>query len=98
MLKKPESIKIFEKAFDLNQNPNKADTCFNKALSLDGLGRYEDALIFYDKSIEIDSNLAQAYANKGLVLYNLERNDEAVECFKIAIDLEPNEPSTYNNW
>ena len=47
-----------------------SDAWNNKGLALDNLGRYEEAIKYYDKAIELDPNNADAWYNKGLLLVN----------------------------
>src|SRR5262249_51290315 len=49
----------------------------NKGHSFDNLGRLQEALACFDKAIEIDPALPQAWSNKGNSLSRVGRNDEA---------------------
>ena len=40
-----------------------------KGLSLSRLGKYEDSIIMFDHSIEINPNDANSYYNKGINIY-----------------------------
>jgi tetratricopeptide (TPR) repeat protein len=53
------------------------------------LGKYEDAIIRYDKVIMIDSKDANAWYHKGQALKKLYRNKEAVECFDRVLKIDP---------
>ncbi|MBN1215683.1 MAG: tetratricopeptide repeat protein, partial [Candidatus Lokiarchaeota archaeon] len=52
---------------------------------------YSEALICFDKVIEIDSNSIEAWYMKGKVLSVLKRHKESLECFTKAVDLEPDD-------
>jgi len=44
------------------------------------MGRYNDALTAFDKSISFDPNNEFSWLSKSIVLNNLGRNKEAIEC------------------
>ncbi|SHO45684.1 hypothetical protein NSIN_20741 [Nitrosotalea sinensis] len=56
-------------------------------------GNYDDALLAYDKALEIDPRHVSAWNNKGIVLSRLKRYEEAISCYDMAIELD----STYAN-
>ncbi|RPJ64758.1 MAG: tetratricopeptide repeat protein [Alphaproteobacteria bacterium] len=60
----------------------------NKGNSLYYLGRYEEAILAYNKTIEINPQYANAWHNKGVSLDNLGRHEEAVVCYNRAKELE----------
>jgi tetratricopeptide (TPR) repeat protein len=58
---------------------------FNKGVSLDALGRSEEALVCYDRALAINPQYAQAWYNKGVVFANsFQLYREALECFENA--------------
>lgn len=60
---------------------------YEKGYSLDNMGRYKEALIAYDKAIEIRSDYIYAWINKGVDLNKLGRNNEAIKTFNKAIEV-----------
>jgi tetratricopeptide (TPR) repeat protein len=56
-------------------------------------GNYEDALIAYDKALEIDPNHISGWNNRGIVLSKLKRFEEAISCYDRAIEID----HTYSN-
>lgn len=58
---------------------------------------YQQALIFYDKSIETDSKQADIYNSKASTLNQLNRNEEALKCQNKAIELDPDRAEYYYN-
>tara|TARA_B110000211_G_scaffold225123_1_gene276929 strand:+ start:479 stop:1357 length:879 start_codon:yes stop_codon:yes gene_type:complete len=55
--------------------------------------QYEEAIRYFDLSIEEDSNFYKAYRGKGLALYKQGRYPEALECFNQVIEIFPNNKS-----
>ena len=53
----------------------------NKGLALNNLGKYEEAIEWYDKALKIDPNDVNALNNKGKALYNLGKYQEAIEWY-----------------
>ncbi|MDD4161653.1 MAG: tetratricopeptide repeat protein [Methanothrix sp.] len=72
-------------------------TWLKKGMALRSLGRYDEAIICYNKILEINSldmkYTAEALNNKGMSLLYLNRPEEALDCF----DLSLNTPPTQNN-
>jgi eukaryotic-like serine/threonine-protein kinase len=54
---------------------------YNKAYSLSNLGQLEEALVWYDKSLEADPHNADAWNNKGACQHKLGRLDDAIRSF-----------------
>jgi tetratricopeptide (TPR) repeat protein len=65
-------------------------------LSYDESGRNEEALDFYDKALEINPNIADAYSNKGNSLSKLGRYDEAIASYDKALGINPRYAHAYN--
>ncbi len=60
-------------------------------------GNNEDALIAYDKALEIDPNHVSAWNNKGIVLSRLKRFEEAIACYDKAIEINPQYANAWYN-
>ena len=86
---------------DFDRSPNISITIANQT-SLDGveklydkgylmskLGKYEDAMIYFDKVLEIDPNHIDSLYFKGLTLSDLGRDEEAIEYFDRVLTLKP---------
>ena len=58
----------------------------NKGLALDNLGKYEEAIEWYDKTLKIDPNNVFALYNKGFALNNLGKYQEAIEWYDKATE------------
>ena len=61
------------------------------------LKRYTEALIAFERAIQLNSNYALAYNNKGRVLSRLKRYEEAILAYDQAIRLDPAYAHAYNN-
>ena len=57
------------------------DYYFKKALALEKLGKYEEAIECYDKILGIDPHALNAYHSKGVALEKLGKHEEAAKCF-----------------
>jgi tetratricopeptide (TPR) repeat protein len=60
-------------------------------------GRYEEAVTNYDRSVELNSELPEAWSNRGLSLKNLERYEESIANYDKAIELTPDFSSAWYN-
>ncbi len=69
----------------------------NKGNSLVDRGEFEEAIKFYDKALEIDSQDIVALANKGTALDQLGRYKEAIECFDKVLEVNPKDVEALNN-
>jgi tetratricopeptide (TPR) repeat protein len=67
-----------------------AEDWFKRGLCLSNLKRYEEALVSYNKVIELDPNYAPVWFNQGMVLSQLERYKEALVSWDKTIELDPN--------
>ena len=61
----------------------------NKGIALNNLGRYEEAIEYYDRALAIDPTLVESLSNKGASLHSLARYEEAIEYFDRALAIEP---------
>lgn len=50
--------------------------------------RYEEALVCYDKILEISPSSKRAAGYKGLALFKLKRHAEASQCYERALESE----------
>ena len=62
----------------------------NKAYTLDNLGKNEEAIILYDRALEIDPNSLYPLSGKGVVLSKLDKYDEALFYLDRALEIDPN--------
>ena len=78
------SISYIENSYGQNNTTN-LDTG-NELLNE---GKYDEAIVYYDKALEIKPNDVDALNNKGLALYNLERYEEAITYYEKALEIDP---------
>ena len=69
----------------------------NKGIALDTLGKYQEAIKCYDKSIEINPRDAGAWNNKGTALNTLGKHQEAIKCYGKALEITPRYFEAWNN-
>ena len=70
--------------------------CTAKAATLHNLGKYQEAIEWYDKALKIDRNNL-ALNNKGLALNNLGKYQEAIEWYDKVLEIDPNNVYALNN-
>ncbi len=63
-----------------------------KGITLCRLGRYDEALAAFEKSLAVSSRNARAWYNKGLTLASLGRLAEAVSAYDVALNLDDAHP------
>ena len=72
-------------------------TAFFRGNHLYKQGKYEEALISYTWSLELEPNHPDTLNNRGLVYDKLERYNEALTDFNRSLELKPDEPDILNN-
>jgi tetratricopeptide (TPR) repeat protein/tRNA A-37 threonylcarbamoyl transferase component Bud32 len=78
--------------------PQNAGARLNLGLALGNAGQPEQAIIEFQKALELEPDYADAYSNLGAVLCDdLERYEEAVDACRKAIDLNPKSEHAYYN-
>jgi tetratricopeptide (TPR) repeat protein len=60
-------------------------------------GNNEEALIAYDKALELDPNHVICWNNKGIVLSRLKRFEDAIACYDRAIEILPEYANAWYN-
>ncbi|MBN2018361.1 MAG: tetratricopeptide repeat protein [Candidatus Cloacimonetes bacterium] len=99
---KTESQKAQEvlvKKDDIHEAPltGSAYEYFKKAIEAQQLKRYQEALTFYEKSLEKNPNNAEAHNNMGIILSILGAHEAAIQHFNEAKNINPELPQVYNN-
>ena len=90
-----KAIEYYDKVLEINPKDDVAWN--NKAISLNALGRNEEAVLSYEISLEINPNSGVTWYNKGSVLSKHGRVQEAIHCFDKALDIDSLNDSAWNN-
>ena len=77
--------------------PLKLEDYYSRGLDFYYKGKYELALVAFDKAIEIKPDYVEAWSNKGVTLGKLGKYDEAVKCFDEAIEIKPDYAEAWYN-
>jgi tetratricopeptide (TPR) repeat protein len=59
--------------------------------------KFDEALVDFNKAMEIDPAFAEGYYNRGIVYYNTKKYAEAIADYSKAIELKTNYPEAYFN-
>ncbi|WP_446897972.1 tetratricopeptide repeat protein [Clostridium sp. LBM24168] len=81
-----EGMKNIDKSLELK--PNYGYARFNKALAYELYGKYNDALIWYDKNLEVE-NYVWSYYGKASIYGRRGDVSNTVKYLKIALDMSP---------
>lgn len=76
--------------------PNCLDTYFNIALVYQGVHHFEDAIVYYQKSISIFGESDVVLFNAAMCYYSLDRKIDALDFLKRALLLNPKLPQIKN--
>jgi tetratricopeptide (TPR) repeat protein len=57
----------------------------------------KNAVVYFDKALEINPNSIEVLRNKGLYLKDVDKYDEAIECFNTILNLDPKFSESYYN-
>ena len=68
--------------------PEMEKAYYSKAIYFTNTGKHEEALINYNKAIEMRYNFLDAHLDKGILLYDLKRYAEAMKTFDRAIQID----------
>ncbi len=90
-----ESIKVNEKAFELE--PNDPEIYNNLGVSYQLLNELDKSELFLKKAIKLKTNFAEAYLNLGKTLDKLDRTEESQKAYEICISLKPDYTDAYLN-
>jgi protein O-mannosyl-transferase len=73
----------------------RAYNCLGLALADEG--RFDEAIVQYRKSLEINPSDAEAHNYLGMALAACRRLDEAIACYRKALEIKPNAARAHNN-
>ncbi len=72
-----------------NSSIKNANNLYNKALFLNSLGNYEEALECVSKGLDLDPSNSKILDTKGEILSNLKRYTESMEYFRKSLCIDP---------
>ena len=67
-------------------------------IALRNLGRADEALVCYDRALELDPDFSEAYYNRGQALEDLGRLEETLVCYERVLKLQPEYEYLYGTW
>jgi tetratricopeptide (TPR) repeat protein len=86
------------RVIELPRSPDRTASAWqNKGVSLNELGRHEEAIACYDKALEIDPGDGNTWSNKGTALGALGRYQDAIACLDQALRLNPESAPAWSN-
>ena len=80
-----------------NTENKSAEYYFKQGLSYSDLGKYDQAIYYYDQAINRNPEYAMAYNNRGNVFYRMGDYDKAIIDYNRAINLNPGLAEAFNN-
>ena len=81
----------------LNIEPHDLQVIDNLGTLLIDLKRYEDAIRYYNKGLQINSNIPSLWYSKGYALAKLGDMEDAIKSFDRELSLEPNNIDALNS-
>ena len=79
------------------QSEDDVDALFKKGLEAIIKQKYDEAIQYFDKVLEIDPKNVDALNNKGVSLGNLHKYDEAIQYFDKVLEIDPKNVDALNN-
>jgi len=70
---------------------------FKIASDFVGKGDYENAVSFFNRTLELDPNMTDAYLFRGLAYRNMQKYKEALADYNKLLSINPNSAPAYNN-
>ena len=83
--------------FVMNIIPHDPDVIVKRGVVLAKLGKLDESLNHFQKSLSINSSLAKAYFNSGLIYQKWKKLDLAVDNYEKAVQFEPTHSKAFNN-
>lgn len=77
--------------------PENEDSLISRGESLSDSDRYEEALVCFNKAIDMNPQNIDSLLNKGWLLGKLGDHEEALACYNKALDIKPNDELAWYN-
>ncbi len=81
----------------LKKRPDNVFVLNNQGIALEGLRRFQEALVSLDRAIALQPEYADAHSNRGNVLKRLQRFEEALASYDRALALRPEFADAHSN-
>lgn len=81
----------------LKKSPNKARPFYNYGREVAFAGQASEALMYYDKAIQLNPRFRDAYYNRGIAYGKLGNHNQAIGDFNRAIEIDPKYAEAYNS-
>ena len=78
-----------------NDSGRDSEYYFDRANIFSLEGKYEEAIVYYNKAIELDPNYTDAYNDRGFTKYYLGQYEDSIKDFNKVIELTPNYTNAY---
>ncbi len=82
---------------NLKKNPNAVVANMNLGLTLANKGRYEEAIPYYSKALQIYPDDVKTQTNLGFALVQVGKLEEAVDHFVYVVKIKPENPGGHSN-
>jgi predicted Zn-dependent protease len=79
------------------QDKKEAVQAYNTGIDETGQRHFESAIAAYQKAIQLNPHLMQAYNNLGSLLETIHQYDKAIEIYQMAIKQAPQDPMLFRN-
>ncbi|MDG7050506.1 MAG: tetratricopeptide repeat protein, partial [Nitrososphaerota archaeon] len=66
------------------------DDLIRKGISLSKKSNFKEAIVYFDKILDVDAKNGAAWFRKGLALRELGKYEESLMCFDKALEINPN--------
>lgn len=95
-----EALRSYERSLKILKAPifpqkTKAVVLSGIGNALFGMGKYEKAIGFYDRALQIDANYVPALSGKGDVYFEMESYEKTIECYDKVLRLSPEDRNSY---
>jgi len=89
-----KAVAILKNAIGDNAEINR-ELFFEIGYLLNADRNFEEAIVFYNKAIELNDRAYKVYYNRGITYANLNRHDDAIESFYLALDIDSADQQIY---
>jgi tetratricopeptide (TPR) repeat protein len=81
----------------LENDPENAIALREKGFSISNLGRYEEAIGWYEKSIGVNPKDSLTWTYKGYALSKIGRSRDSIKCYDMAIQIDPQNAAAWRS-